>query len=330
MFITTEIDGQYDTPNGEFPRVYTRDQEISLDDSLNWISEHRTQLLAQATEHGGVLFRGFAADTAQDFDQCIQAFEIENFPYEESFSNAVRVNRTPRVFTANEAPSDVTIYLHHELAQTPFFPKYLLFYCEVPAESGGATPISRSDVLVDILNKERPSFVQQCERKGLRYSNVMPEADDPESGMGRSWRSTFNVDSKSAVESRLKELNYNWMWESDGSLRATTPVLPAIQSLEDGRRTFFNQLIAAFQGWADETADPSSAITFGDGTPLSRDNVVEATRIAYDLVFDMPWQQGDFVLIDNRVCMHGRRRFVGKRSILASLAECATHSQSKE
>lgn len=325
MFITTQIDGQYDTPSGEFPRVFTCDHEITLDDSLEWLSNNRKQLLAEATAHGAVLFRGFAAANALQFDACIQALDVANFPYEESFSNAVRVNRTPSVFTANEAPSEVTIYLHHELAQTPFFPKYLFFYCEVPAHVGGATPLCRSDTLVEILSNERPEFVRSCEEKGLLYTNVMPDMDDSESGMGRSWRSTFNVDTKDAVESRLGELNYNWKWESSNSLRATTPVLPAIRRLDDGRRTFFNQLIAAFQGWADESSDPSSAITFGDGTLLCREDVNEATRIAYDLVFDMAWQQGDFVLLDNRVCMHGRRRFDGKRSILASLAECATH-----
>ena len=41
--------------------------------------------------------------SANDFDRFIAAFELENFPYEQSLSNAVRVNYTPRVFSANEA-----------------------------------------------------------------------------------------------------------------------------------------------------------------------------------------------------------------------------------
>jgi hypothetical protein len=34
------------------------------------------------------------------------------------------------VFTANEAPAEIEIFLHHEMAQTPRFPSHLFFFCE--------------------------------------------------------------------------------------------------------------------------------------------------------------------------------------------------------
>ena len=49
----------------------------------------------------------------------------------------MRINRTELVFTANEAPPDVSIFLHHEMAQTPLFPSTLFFFCEhAPDENG--------------------------------------------------------------------------------------------------------------------------------------------------------------------------------------------------
>ena len=102
----------------------------------------------------------------------------------------MRVNKTPRVFTANEAPPTVTIFLHHEMAQTPLYPSRLFFFCEESAETGGATPICRSDVLYDRLKERCPKFAADCENKGLRYMHVMPGNDDAKSGMGRSWQST--------------------------------------------------------------------------------------------------------------------------------------------
>ena len=89
--------------------------------------------------------------------------------------------------------------------------------------------------------------------------------------MGRSWQSTLRATTRDEAEARLRELGYSWEWLPDGWLRATTPVLPAVRKLADGRTTFFNQLIAAVQGWKDTRNDPSKAITFGDGTPLDRD-----------------------------------------------------------
>lgn len=42
-------------------------------------------------------------------------------------------------------------------------------------------------------------------------------------------------------------------------------------------------------------------------------------RLADQLTFDIPWQTGDVVLVDNFVTMHGRRPFEGQRRVLASL-----------
>jgi alpha-ketoglutarate-dependent taurine dioxygenase len=314
------VPGQQSHYGQPFPLVLVnQSQGTTLDASASWISEHRDALLRQAAEHGAILFRSFPLRTPEDFDRFVTAFSLTNFAYDESLSNAVRVNKTPRVFTANEAPPTVTIYLHHEMAQTPVYPSRLFFFCEQASETGGATPICRSDVLWERLAKECPQFARNCEAKGLRYTNVMPAENDANSGMGRSWQCTLRSSTREAAEVRLKSLGYSWEWLSDGSLRATTPVLPAVRKLANGRKSFFNQLIAASMGWKDTRNDPSKAITFGDGAPLDRDAVAVAASLGEELSFDVPWQNGDVALVDNYVAMHGRRTFTGTRKVLASL-----------
>jgi hypothetical protein len=96
--------------------------------------------------------------------------------------------------------------------------------------------------------------------------------------------------------------------------------------LPDGRKSFFNQLIAAFCGWKDTRNDPSSALRHGDGSLLDAAAVGQAVQLAEDLTYDVAWQAGDAVLIDNTVVMHARRPFQGTRKVLASLAEMRTHS----
>ncbi|MEZ6058329.1 MAG: TauD/TfdA family dioxygenase [Planctomycetaceae bacterium] len=291
------------------------------DVATDWVSQHRDELLQRATEQGAVLLRGLPVQTADDFDAVVSALKIENFPYQRSLSNAVRINRTERVFSANEAPPEIEIFFHHEMAQTPLYPKWILFSCELVAQQGGATPICRSDVLYSRLCEIAPEFAAACEEKGLQYTNVMPAADDAKSGMGRSWQSTLGVTTIDAAEQRLQDLGYRWDWRVDGSLQATTPQLPAVLDLGDGRKSFFNQLIAAYCGWKDERNDPSRAIRHGDGSPLDRAGVQAAIALSEELAFDLAWQRGDVVLIDNRVTMHARRTFVGPRKVLASLAE---------
>ena len=175
-------------------------------------------------------------------------------------------------------------------------------------------------MLLNRLAEECPQFVQQCETLGLKYTNVMPASDDAGSGMGRSWKSTFTVNTKEEAEQKMTQLGYSWVWEENDCLRATTPVLPAVKDLGDGRKSFFNQLIAAFKGWKDTRNDPSKSICHGDFSPLNTDAVMTAAELADELTFDVAWQQGDMAILDNFVAMHGRRTFRGQRQILASLA----------
>jgi hypothetical protein len=320
---TTTLPGQQTHGGRPFPlTLVCQSPKLSLASAGDWLRERKDELLAQAAEHGAILFRGFPLTTAPDFDAFVAAFDLPNFPYDESLSNAVRINRTPRVFTANEAPPTVNIYFHHEMAQTPIYPSRLFFFCEQPAAEGGATPLCRSDILWDRLAQRCGQFASDCEAKGLKYTNVMPSENDPTSGMGRGWQSTLRSKSPEEAEARLRGFGYSWEWLDNGDLRATTPVLPAVRQLNGSRKSFFNQLIAAFQGWKDSRNDPSKAITFGDGAPLDRDAVNIATQLAEELAFDVPWQQGDVALVDNFVTMHGRRTFFGTRKVLASLVAC--------
>jgi hypothetical protein len=112
------VDGQQKYSDGVFPLVLTCQTPATLDGATAWIAENRRQLRDRTVHHGAILFRGFPLSDAEDFDRFITAFDLPNFPYEDSLSNAVRVVKTPRGFTANEAPPSVTIFLHHEMAQT--------------------------------------------------------------------------------------------------------------------------------------------------------------------------------------------------------------------
>ena len=303
-----------------------QDTDASLANAASWVNTQRADLLNLANQHGAVLLRGFPVTGAVDFDTMVQALELTNFPYGESLSNAVRINRTDRVFSANEAPPEVQIFFHHEMAQTPLYPRWIFFSCEIAAEQGGATPLCRSDVLYERIRDTQPQFANACEDKGLRYTNVMPDEDDANSGMGRSWRSTLGVDSRDSAEQRLAELEYSWQWEANGCLKATSPPLPAVMEASRGRKVFFNQLIAAFSGWKDDRNDPSKAIQHGDGTPLDSEAVLSAAQMAEDLSFDLEWQAGDIALIDNTIAMHARRPFQGPRKVVASLAEMQTQT----
>ena len=308
-----------------FPLIYAKQAgEDSILKAIAWVKQNQTALMEQLSRHGAILFRDFPVVSDIDFDAFLSAFALPNFTYADSLSNAVRRNRTPQVFTANEAPPSVSIFLHHEMAQTPIYPAQLFFFCELAAEQGGATPLCRSDLLLERLQQQLPDFIAACERLGVRYSNIMPSQDDPESGQGRSWSSTLSVDNKTDAEAKLKSLDYQWQWLDDGSLQVTTPVLPAVKTLANGRRVFFNQLIAAFRGWKDSRNKSTRSIFFGDGSEIPTEHMAVAIELGDELSYDMQWQTGDVALVDNFLVMHGRRPYTGERRVLAALVASDT------
>ena len=99
----------------------------------------------------------------------------------------------------------------------------------------------------------------------------------------------------------------------------TSPALPAVRELAPGRKSFFNQLIAASKGWKDSRNDPGKSITYGDGSALDLDAANRAAELAEEFTVDLQWRTGDVALVDNFVAMHGRRSFRGTHKVLASL-----------
>ena len=269
--------------------------------------------------HGFVVFRGYGIQSDQDFHRFVEGFGLENFKYAGSFPNAVRHNRTDRVFTANEAPPNVEIFLHHEMAQTLTFPGALFFFCEKAAESGGATPICRSDLALKTLETQNPTFIAKLRNVGVKYRNSMPSEANHESGQGRSWKDTLTVNSAHEAEEKLAALGYQFNWLEDGGLSVQTPALAAVDHFGRGKDVFFNQIVAAAAGWTVAADDREPRLCFGDDSPIEHADLADTIKAAYQHTVDLKWQTGDVALLDNLKVMHGRRPFEGSRSVLASL-----------
>ena len=317
------VDDQLQFTSSVFPAVIANHQGFeNLAQVKQWVAENQAELEQKLTESGALLFRGFPVDDAESFDAFSAAFGYPSFTYQESLSNAVRINFTERVFTANEAPKDVEIYLHHEMAQTPVSPDKLFFFCKSAADEGGATPICRSDELFNALAEANPALAEEFESKGLKYTTYMPAEDNHASGQGRSWRSTLSAETVEQAEEKLTQLGYSWEWGEDGSLKAITPVLPAVRQLDNGVKVFYNQLIAAYLGWHGVKDDPARAITFGDASAIPKEGLDLIVKLSQNFTYDLKWQDGDVALIDNKMAMHGRRPYSGdrKRQVLVALA----------
>ena len=88
------VTGQQRHGDSNFPLVLTADGSVSQQD----LHAQSAALIEQLATHGAILFRGCGVTDAQAFDDFVAGFVLPNFPYDQSLSNAVRNNRTPRVF----------------------------------------------------------------------------------------------------------------------------------------------------------------------------------------------------------------------------------------
>jgi hypothetical protein len=175
----------------------------TLSDTVSFVEEHRDELLSRLLPSGAILFRGFPLPDVMAFDTFARAFNWTALPY--IGGAAPRTSVTSIVFTTNESPPSKLIPFHHEMAQVPTFPKHLMFFCEIPAKSGGETPIAYSPMIYDRISKVLPDFVRKLEEKQVRYVRVLPDGDDPESAIGRGWQSTYLTQDRKRAEELCEE-----------------------------------------------------------------------------------------------------------------------------
>ena len=171
------------------------------------------------------------------------------------------------VYTTNESPPSEPIPFHHEMAQVPNPPNYVAFYCEREPSEGGETPIILSRAVAEYFERTYPEFYEKVLELGVKYVRTMPLENNNTSAIGRSWKSTFGVETKKEAENVMIDLGTTWEWLENGDCRTTTATVPALRSEPrlGGIQTFFNAIVAAYTGWVDSRNDPTKSVLLGDG-----------------------------------------------------------------
>ncbi|KAM2366388.1 hypothetical protein ACFX1X_005085 [Malus domestica] len=285
------------------------------------IQANKQYIQDQLRKSGAVLFRGFPVNTASDFNDVVEAFGYEENPY---VGTAPRTKIVGRVFTANEAPPDVKIPFHHEMALYPEYPSKLLFFCEVEPVSGGETPIVLSHIVYERMKNKHPQFVQKLEDHGLIYTKIIGHHDDPSSAIGRGWKATFATEDKNIVEQRVSKEGFRLEWLEDGGVKTIKGPILGIKcdSSTGQRKTWFNSIVIAYTEWkGDARNDPEKVVTFGDGSPLAADIIYDCQKILEVESVAIPWRKGDVLLLDNLAILHSRNPCTTPRRVLAALCK---------
>ena len=147
-----------------------------------------------------------------------------------------------------------------------------------------------------------------------------------------SWQHFYKTDDKTEVETRLKAAGTEFKWLNNDGLQTKTKTHGVIRHPITGDSSFFNQVqlhhIACLESEIKENLielvgkeNLPRHVYFGDGSPIS-DEEMHIIGQAYETCavrFD--WQQGDVVMLDNMVAAHARDPFKGPRKIVVAMGD---------
>ncbi len=286
-----------------------------------WAADHVELISQNVLKHGGVLFRNFDTKNQEDFHRFLDTLGVELVQYNES--STPRTNLRGNVYTSTEFPNDQTIALHNELSTSATFPLKIWFFCDLPAQEGGQTPIADVRRVYQRLSPEtRAKF------EALGWKLVRNYGD----GFGLNWQDSFHTDDPAVVEAYCREQAITWEWKEGDRLRTWQTRPAVLDHPVTGDRAWFNHI--AF--WHDSSLAPDVRALlraefepedmpyqtfYGDGTAIE-DEVAAELREAYlaeRIVFD--WYKGDLLMMDNALAAHGRMPYKGDRRTLVAMAE---------
>ena len=289
-------------------------------DLADWAASNLDQVEAWYDKHGAILFRDFGLTGVQDFEKVAGAIAGELFA---EYGDLPPEPTSQKVYGVTPYPADKMILFHNESSHLPTWPMRQFFFCIIPSETGGTTPLLDSRAVYQALE---PTVREAFETKGLMYVRNFAE------GIDVPWQEFFHTADRSEVERTCSESGMICEWTGTDGLRIRQLSPAVVEHPRTGEKLFFNQIQLHHVYCLDEETrtslrqlfaeeDLPRNVYFGDGTTIPDETMEYIGNLYEELCVEFPWQTGDLVAVDNMLVQHARREYTGERKLLVAMAQ---------
>lgn len=305
--------------------------EFDLARTLGWFAAHRPEIDRLTTEVGAVVLRGFPIDDTADFDALVAGYPTPSFGY--AGGATPRASIAGRVYEATQAPPNLRMRLHQEMAYLPNYPARVAFYCKTPSETGGETIIGD---MRQVDRAIRPEFRAKVKELGVFYGRNFKApgwscGDEILDRFHNPWTQAFATTDPRKAEADCEAMGLGWEW-IDGSLSTYYRSRGFVDHPRTGQEIWFNQIatqsstvrnlgtekVLYYQEFYGDRPRPWDT-RYGDRTPIDPADI-DGLYDAYDAaVVAFRWQHGDVMFLDNVNTAHGRNRYTGVRDVQVAL-----------
>lgn len=257
------------------------------------------ELLSELAETGVLLFR-HGAETVDEFCDFVKrhSSRLSLDP-----ARAMEGGAAQLVDAGTDA-----VGLHCENGNSPFWPDLTWFYCKEAPRKGSQTTVCDGAVVLEQLSPRTRDFFLQNE---IRYSrNVQADkwkrlAMHYTSGISHPDEVSFEHLQRIIGDDPNTQITYNPADESIGYDFTVSAILVSAISRQPA---FANSILGPSYNY-----EKPRITVAASGLPIPASMMDEIIRVSDAATIPVNWDDNDFVMIDNRRVMHGRRAIIDTR-----------------
>lgn len=324
--------------------IQARNQnQANIDYLLQFLKGENAAFKAQLLDYGAILFRGFNIFSAEHLSLMIDHCNLGT-PHDYGQGLIPRTKITNDVHRITH-PRETAIPMHNEKSYSKDFPHHVYFNCIRAATEGGNTPLADAHKVWLSL----PEALQlKLRTKGIlyhkfyygpgikqKYAQLISRGIDCE-----TWMNAFQTDCEYQLGQFLEQskIQYRWSKRTNGLL--IEHKLPAYHHHPiNNRIVWFNQsnVMNYYHNYIygnDKLIKhpifrlmlpPKRFLThfasFGDGEPISKSDAHLIHHAIQRNQISIPWQEGDVMVIDNFLCLHGKEPHRGERLLFVGMTQ---------